>query len=232
MTQDETGTGDAKGAGTEAHSGARVAPGRALGLTAAIAVVLVGIAAVVWLNPRQMTREQYLALDYFPMERPIALEPFRLTTHTGAPFVLDSLEGHWNLLYFGYTYCPDVCPTTLALLNSVVKKIAADGNPAEPQVFLISVDPERDTPDRLADYVTFFNPGFVGVTGELAEVTNLAQQLYVPFGKVPGGSGDDYLVDHGANVIVIDPRGQYAGFFRPPLEPEHLLEVLTSLLRR
>jgi len=204
---------------------------QALGTTLGIAGLLVGMVVVLSLAPREMTREQYLALDYFPLEEPKPLAPFALVDHKGEPFTREELIGHWSILFFGYSYCPDVCPTTLALLNRVVGDLAADTNPREPRVILISVDPERDTIEQLAAYVTFFNEQFTGVTGEIAEITALATQLYVPFGKVPAAIEGGYLVDHGANVIVVNSKGEYAGFLRPPHQQEHIVEVMRGLLR-
>ena len=166
------------------------------------------------------------------MEQPRPLAPFSLTDHNGRPFTATDLDGRWSLLFFGYTYCPDICPTTLALLDKVAGELAADGNPVEPRIILVSVDPERDHHEQLAAYVTFFNEEFVGLTGELEELEAFAKQLYVPFGKVPGSSPEAYLVDHGANIIVVNPQGQYAGFLRPPHRQENMVRVLTSLLRR
>ena len=119
------------------------------------------------------------------------------------------------LIYFGYSYCPDVCPTTMAFLNDFVAEL--EGTEAEDtKVVMISVDPARDTPGVLANYVPFFNADFTGVTGEFLDLHRFATSLNTPFRKVPG-QGEDYQVDHSANVVLINPRGHYHGFFKAPL---------------
>ena len=125
-------------------------------------------------------------------------------------------KGQWTLVFFGFTYCPDICPTTMAFLNQFMASL--DGTEAQDtQVVMVSVDPARDTVQQLASYVPFFNPEFIGVTGDFLDIHRLATALNTPFRKV-AGAGDDYLVDHSANVVLINPRGDYHGFFKAPLD--------------
>jgi protein SCO1/2 len=150
------------------------------------------------------------------MDPPRDVGDFALTDHRGEPFTPAALEGQWTLVFFGFTYCPDVCPTTMAFLDQFVGEL--QGTEAEDtQVVMISVDPERDTVAQLASYVPFFNPEFTGVTGEFLDLFRLATALNTPFRKAPG-QGDDYQVDHSANVVLINPRGHYHGFFKAPLD--------------
>lgn len=151
----------------------------------------------------------------FPVPR--ALQPFALVDHTGARFDNQSLTGHWTFLFFGYTHCPDVCPTTLSVLNGVAQRLAdAD---AAVQFAFVSVDPARDTPEQLARFVKYFNGEFIGVTGEPAAIEQLTRQLGVLFMQVGNGTDpDSYLVDHTASVFLIDPHGRYHAVFTPPLD--------------
>jgi len=121
-----------------------------------------------------------------------------------------------RLVFFGFTHCPDICPTTMAFLDQFVAALA--GTEAEDtQVVMVSVDPARDTVEQLASYVPFFNEAFVGVTGEFLDIHRFATALNTPFRKVML-ENDDYQVDHSANVILVNPRGDYHGFFKTPLD--------------
>jgi protein SCO1/2 len=126
-----------------------------------------------------------------------------------------SLRGHWTLVFFGFTQCPDVCPTTLATLARVRGSLA-DLPPAQlPRVLLISVDPERDTPQRLASYVHFFDPSFTAATGEPGAIDAVTKLFGVPYARVaaPGGG---YTVDHGAAVFIVNPQATIVAHSSPP----------------
>ena len=151
-----------------------------------------------------------------PAPRP--LTPFTLTDHHGQAFDLARFKGAWTLLFFGYTHCPDVCPTTLATLNSVMKKIADAGPQRLPaRVVLVSVDPERDTVQRMAEYVPYFNKDFLGVTGTSAQLDAFTGQLNIMHMRggettVDGG----YTVDHTASILLIDPEARFSAVFSAP----------------
>ena len=146
---------------------------------------------------------------WFPAARPIGA--FALTAHTGQAFGLEDLQDHPTLVFFGYTHCPDVCPTTLVQLAQV-KKAAGLG---DLRVLFVSVDPGRDTPPVLASYVHAFDPGFIGATGDAAEIARLTQKFGVAVARVdlPGG---DYAMDHSAAVFLLDRRGEIVAVFTPP----------------
>lgn len=167
-------------------------------------------------QPRLMTDGEMQANGLYLMEPPRDMGEFALVDHRGEPFTNASLEGQWTLVFFGFTYCPDVCPTTMAFLNDFVTEL--EGTEVEDtEVVMISVDPARDTVEQLAEYVPFFNEEFTGVTGEFLDLFRFATALNTPFRKVPG-QGEDYQVDHSANVVLINPRGHYHGFFKAPLD--------------
>jgi protein SCO1/2 len=128
------------------------------------------------------------------------------------------LLGRWTLLDFGYTFCPDICPTTLATLNEVKTQSAARGAPV-PRVIFVSVDPARDTPQRLAEYVRFFDAGFVGATGSDAELAGLVKHLGVQYQRHEGPDSQHYVVDHSAVVYLIDPQGRLKATFSWPHDP-------------
>jgi len=145
------------------------------------------------------------------------LPPLSFVDHQGQPFGPERLRGHWSILFFGFTHCPDVCPMTLALLAQVEKQLADLPAGQRPQVILMSVDPERDTPEQLAGYVKSFSPTFTGVTGEQAAMHEFAMKLGVPVAitQLPGGG---YTVDHSAAIFVIDPSGSLRALSSTPHE--------------
>ncbi len=139
------------------------------------------------------------------------LPEFSLLDQHSAAFTAASLRGQWDLVFFGFTFCPDICPATLQKLAGVNRELEARGV-TPPRIILVSVDPERDTPELLGRYVDYFRAGIVGVTGELEDIRALTKALYIYFEKVPL-DGDNYTVDHSPAVLVINPEGQYhAGF--------------------
>lgn len=121
--------------------------------------------------------------------------------------------------FFGFTHCPDICPTTLAELAQLKAQLAGTEASAT-RVVMLSVDPARDTPERLAQYVPYFHADFVGVTGEFSEILSVAQRLNAPFRKVSEPDAS-YQMEHSANVVLMNPRGDYHGFFaRPSIFPK------------
>lgn len=166
--------------------------------------------------PRVMTETEMKINGLYLLETPRNFGEMALIDHNGEPFTRASLEGHWSLVFFGFTYCPDICPTTMTFLNDLM--VGLEGTEVDDtRVVMVSVDPARDTVEQLAEYVPYFNPDFTGVTGEFLEIHRFATALNTPFRKVPG-QGDDYQVDHSANVVLINPKGDYHGFFKAPLD--------------
>ena len=150
---------------------------------------------------------------------PRALPPLDLVGHNGKALGPGFLEGHWSLVFFGFTHCPDVCPTTLAVLKQVHKSLSTLPEAQRPRVMLLSVDPERDTPERMRDYVQFFDSSFMGVTGTAAAIEQAAAAFSVPYAKVPLPGGG-YTMDHGAGVFTVAPSGQIVAYSSPPLNAE------------
>lgn len=167
-------------------------------------------------QPRLMTPSEMQANGLYLMEPPREIGDFAMQDHRGAAFTPESLRGRWTLIFFGFTNCPDVCPTTMAFLDQFVTSLEGT-EVADTAVVMVSVDPARDTVAQLATYVPYFNAGFTGVTGEFLDLFRFATALNTPFRKVPG-QGDNYQVDHSANVVLINPRGHYHGFFKAPLD--------------
>lgn len=138
-------------------------------------------------------------------ESPPAAE-FTLNTHTGTRARLSDFRGKIVLLYFGYTYCPGICPTTLAEVNQALKALDPQ-KAARVQVMMVSVDPERDTPERLRSYLAHFNPAFLGLTGTPQEVAAVASRYGIYYKKGERVATGGYIVDHTSMVIVVDQVG-------------------------
>lgn len=164
-------------------------------------------------------------------DQPRIFKDFQLTDHRGQAFSLAQLKDKWTLVFFGFTHCPDVCPTTMAAMNKFVGILDPEVL-ADTQVVLVTVDPARDTVSKLSEYVPYFNKDFIGLTGDFIEIKRLANQLNIAFAKVvsnPNEGGDDYSVDHSANIALINPYGHYHAFFKPPLEAPRLKLTYLSM---
>ena len=160
--------------------------------------------------------------SYQPLPKVSPIKEFTLYNQDGQAIGTPELKDKWTLLFFGYTYCPDVCPTTLAELNQVAAKVELESL----QVVLVSVDPERDSPKQLKDYINYFNPKFQAWSGELPQLESLARQLHVFFQKQP--FEDSYLMDHSSQVVLINPQGEYVGFFTAPLSTDDMVSYINS----
>lgn len=156
------------------------------------------------------------------------LSPFQLTDARGQPFGPEQLQGHWTFAFVGYTFCPDICPTTLAVLRDTLTRL--DAGLPKPQVLLVSADPARDTPARLAEYLSFFDPAFLGVTGELAALEAFARDLNAVFLQRLDGKGV-MLVDHSTHLALIDPQGQLRALLQQPLQPDAIAAAYVQIVR-
>jgi protein SCO1/2 len=141
-------------------------------------------------------------LHGFAMQPPKPAADFTLTAHTGERVSLHDFRGKLVLLYFGYMFCPGICPTTLTNVAQVLHQFGAMANRV--QLLMISVDPERDTPDRLAAYITHFHPSFIGLTGSVADVAAVAPLFGIYYEKQENTDATHYWVDHSATLMVID----------------------------
>ena len=163
--------------------------------------------------------------------QPRSFSMSEMQDHNSNPYNKERQLGGWTLMYFGYTFCPDICPVTLSQLNGMDKQLKQD-NPelaAKMNYVLVSVDPRRDTAEKLKGYVPYFNKDFVGVTGDMKNIHNLTVQLNVPYTPVVDPEDEYYLVDHGSNLAIINPKGEYHGFIRPPLEPAKLSRIMIAV---
>jgi protein SCO1/2 len=186
--------------------------------TVVIALLVIGaMAAAVWWQRGAQPRLPPAELESVILSEPRPLEPFTLVDHDGKSLTPEQLKGHWTLLFFGYTHCPDICPTTLAVLKGVAQKLESDPElTASTRTLFVSVDPKRDTPEQLKQYITYFNPAFVAATGSRNEIDNLTMQVGAVYMFEGDTSRDDYIVNHSATILLIDPQGRFYARFNAP----------------
>ncbi len=187
------------------------------------------VAAGLWLGQRYFQTPpapQLRNAVLYPTPRDIA--DFKLTRVNGQPLTLDDWRGRWTIVYFGYASCPDVCPTTLATFKSAWNELKREQNNSDVRFDFISVDPQRDTPEILGKYVAFFSPDFVAATGSDDELTGLTRNLGLIYSRSTDAKGN-IEVDHSGSAVIIDPKGQLLGMFRPPFSAQDLTSDLASL---
>lgn len=171
-----------------------------------------------------------LRIPGYALPRPLALESFRLFDQQGREFTLDNLRNRWTLLFFGYTHCPDVCPTTLAQLRSVTELLSKHSDSVIPAVVFVSIDPQRDNAGQLKEYAAQFVGDFTGVGGEPHEIDSFARQFRAKY-AISGGTSTSYFIDHTSSVALINPNAQLHVLFSVPLRPEAVAVEIQRLTR-
>ena len=180
------------------------------GLIAFIALVI-GVVVSLNIAPPRGDKTQHVSL--YPQVR--ALPDFQLVDHNNKAFTPQNLMGHWSLVFVGYTYCPDICPTTLAELKGIYPELQKIPSEFPIQVVLVSVDPKRDTPKRLNEYINFFHPDFIGVSADHPELFPLVRAMGMMYSMSESTDNPNYLVDHSSSVVVVNPKAQVVGRFKP-----------------
>ncbi len=182
-----------------------------------------------WFGSRQFGSPRSPRLEsavLYPQPRNVP--DFELTRVDGRPLTLSDWHGRWTVVYFGYASCPDVCPTTLASFKQAWKELGDGGLHERVGIDFISVDPQRDTPERLGPYVAFFSPDFVAATGSDEQLTGLTRSLGLLYSRSTAADGT-IQVDHSGSAVIIDPQGRLVGIFRPPFAPAALARDLAVL---
>ena len=170
------------------------------------------------------------AITLFPQPR--ELPSFSLQQSDGTQLVPGELHGHWTIVFIGFTFCPDVCPLTLAELGPAQRQWEGIPDAVRPRVLFVSVDPERDTPDRIGDYVAAFHRDTLAATGDIPALEEFTRSLSLVFMKVPPADGareDQYSIDHSSAMAVLDPQGRMAGVLQGPLDPAAIAADLRML---
>jgi protein SCO1/2 len=197
---------------------------RILLLASGVALGMAAIALVVFIV-RPMLTPKYHSVVIDP-RRPVG--DFSLLATTGQRVKLSDYRGQVALVYFGYTFCPDVCPTTLVDVKRAFEQLGPRA--VEAHLLMITVDPERDTPDKLAEYLGYFHAGFVGLTGSPEEILGAAHLVGAHFEKHEGTAATGYLIDHSAQIFVVDRQGDLALLIPFAMKPEDIAADLRLLL--
>lgn len=179
-----------------------------------VAIVLaIAIAAGVFVALHKQTPAAPVAATVLPA--PTDMPDFSLVDQYGEPVDRTVFDGQWDLVFFGYTHCPDICPTTLQVLTAARAELAEKGQSPLPRIVFVSIDPDRDTPELLGQYLDYFGDGNLGITGSVEEITKLTSGLGIYFAKQPGDD-ENYAVDHSAAVLLVDPDGKFHAIFSGP----------------
>ncbi len=203
-------------------------------LTKSLFIVSSAIALVAGFMFAQYSRENTISIQPERIQGAIypeakELPPFTLVNQLAKPYHKKDLLNHWSLIFVGYTHCPDVCPTTMTVLNQLTE-IMLKQKMQPPQVVFLSVDPQRDTPEVLEPYMAYFNKDFIGLTGSLSEVTKLSRGLNSVFRKAPGADGkiteNEYLMDHSSALLLINPQGNLQAVLTTPHMPGNIIESI------
>ncbi len=188
-----------------------------------LVVASVALVLGVWFGLHRDTGRSIATIAATVLSPAKPLAEFSLVDQHGRPFNKASLTGKWTFMFFGYTNCPDVCPTTLQVLEKIDAELAASaGNGRPRQVVFVSVDPERDTPAALGKYVAYFDPGFIGVTGSASDVEALTRQLGILHMRTMDQPDSGYLVEHSASLLLLDPDAALRAIFSAPHQPQSI----------
>ena len=164
-------------------------------------------------------------------EQARTLPEFELTDHRNKALTREGFNGHWSLMFFGYTQCPDICPITLQTMNQMIQAIDDADVQRSLRVYFVSVDPDRDNPELLATYVNYFNPEFIAATAPLEKLRPLTRALGIAH-EIYKKSEDDrtYDVDHSGAIVLINPEAEYAGLFSAPHDALAMARDLTRIV--
>ncbi len=204
---------------------------RLLGMAVLIAALSAVGGVSFWNLTQSRNQPSFSSLLVLPHARVIA--DFRLTDHHSQPFSLTGLRGKWSLIFFGFVNCPDVCPGTLFELQKVNETLqqALQAATDLPQILFISVDPERDTPAKLEQYLSYFDPGFIGITGDQVQLMPLTLQLGIAYRIEEHDPGTpQYDVAHSASILLTDPEGRLYGVFPAPHDAEKISADLLAVI--
>jgi len=199
-------------------------------LALSIAVLSLAAGSLLWRTFQTPAAPAEQTLLVLPQPREIA--DFSLVDQSGKPFSREQFEGNWSLLFFGFTSCPDICPNTLFQLQQARQILLEDLAEEDlPKFYLVSVDPERDTPEKLANYLAYFDPAFTGLSGADEQLRALSMQLGIAYhvsAHEPGAT--DYNVDHSAAVLLLNPEAQLVGVMPAPHDGTRIARDLIGLM--
>jgi len=197
-------------------------------------VLLVVVLAGLWIVRSNLAEQQVLSeLGIARFEQASPVTDFQLTDQYGNQFTRADLLDKWQFVFFGFTSCPDICPLTMQALEGFYRDLEPVGLQADTGVIMVSVDPLRDTPEVMAEYLNSFHSDFTGLTGVYPQIENLASQLFIAFSQ-PGEHGvehigDDTIIPHSDYIALIDPEGRHQAIIHAPHRRERLMEAYLAV---
>jgi len=192
-------------------------------LTAAI------ILSIVYLPPSQVNIPAELTAVI--RSHPVKLKPFSLSNQHGQAFTLEQLKNKQSLIFFGYTSCPDICPSTLSTLNILSGLLDKEQAAKDLQIIFVSVDPQRDTTAKLADYVNYFNKSFIALTGSQAAIDQYARQFGAAYFIEEGASTENYLIGHASSIFLVNREAELIAAFSPPHDPQLIADQYLGIYK-
>lgn len=205
-----------------------------------VMVLILAVLGFVFLLYVKMTEKK--PVTYYPREVKIngvfladskPIKDFQLVDHKGRQFSKENLMGRWTMMFFGFTNCGYVCPTTMTELNQMYKKLKTELSDNQlPQIVLVTVDPERDSVHRMNDYINAFNTNFIGVRAEMKETKALEEQLHISAIKVQaeGQGKDQYMINHSAEILLFNPSGRLQAYLSFPSKADQLVQDYKMIL--
>jgi len=194
-------------------------------------IVLFGLAY--FYMKREVDNDREIKIDGVYVSKPTAIQNFQLTDNHGQSFDKAKMRGKWTMLFFGFTNCGMVCPTTMSELNKMYGKLSKElPNKELPQVVLISVDPQRDTVEKINAYVNAFNPHFIGLRGDESQIANLKKELHIVSAKMQTGDGKNghYTINHSAEIMLFNPDAKLQAFLSYPHQADQLVLDYKNIL--
>ncbi len=203
-----------------------------IGLMIALAVLItIGFFARDLIGPSQgSVKKELLELGFFQFDKPRALKPIMLKDLKGNELAVADGSEQWQLVNFGYMFCPDICPINLRLMSELKQTWDKAGQGEKFDITHITFDPERDTPDRLTKYLDYINPDYVAFTGELENIRKVAQQLSTVFIHEKPDEYGNYFITHSDSIAILNPKGEYVGLFKGPYDKENIIKALKIVL--
>lgn len=178
------------------------------------------------LKQNQATYSEMTPIEGIYWPNPKQINKFSATDHNGKLFKLSELQGKWSFIFFGYTHCPDICPISLSVMASSYQQLKRSHS--DIQTIFVTVDPNRDTTDKLAQYVSYFNNEFIGLGGQLDKINGLIRQMGIAYIHHQADDKGNYLVDHSSSIFLIDPLGRLVGRISPPHNKEQIIQQFTK----
>ncbi len=194
----------------------------------AVSALLVGVAMSWFIKGQQPVQ---LEAETWFGEQARLLPEFELVDHENRKLTRTSLEGQWSLIFFGFTHCPDICPASLQTMSEMVAAIDDPDVLEAMQVYFVSVDPDRDKPEILRNYVTYFNPDFIGATAAMENLRPFTRSLGILHEiRKPEPESQVYEVDHSAAIVLVNPKAEFAGLFGAPHDALTMARDMTRIV--